>query len=406
MSALTSLRPINVPRSYWRSTPSALISRGRVSSGRGVGVLLLLLALMTAGCADEGTTLLVSDTRLVDAPVDTEGASDALVDTAAVDTASVDTVVVDTASVDTASVDTVVVDTSDADTTTSDTNIADSADTVDEDVSPWLAADSYCEVTAAFFCRYYMRCGRFAAPDEAACQVAFAESCERIYEPHYRTLADRGLLQLSAAGTAACEAHLDAVVCEQQVYDLDGPCGTMWVGQAEVGAPCGMGIESFVCNAGGTCVLGMNLCGTCTSAAAVGDACGGGVACVTGAACVNSVCVARALPQEACSDTQPCIGGASCVASVCVGHTIVGLGEVCDGENRCPYQSACVGGVCIATGLLGEACDSTTPCASGVCESNECVAPKVGGAACTSGAECLSWSCASGTCVALPGVCF
>lgn len=243
------------------------------------------------------------------------------------------------------------------------------------DTLPALTAEGYCEAMADAYCGFYLRCDRMAVPDEATCLTVFAEVCNAVYEPQYRALVDRGLLALDAIGVEACQDHLQAVACALQPGDLDGPCGGMWRGLAPVGSACSYGVESLVCGAASTCVLGLDFCGTCEPAAALGDACGADAArCHDTAACVEGVCVARARPTEPCSASQPCRVGASCVDGVCVAPAVVSVGEECDQARRCPYKAACVAGTCVATVLLGEPCGAAIPCADGACDGGVCVA--------------------------------
>lgn len=229
--------------------------------------------------------------------------------------------------------------------------------------SPPPTAADYCEATAEMFCGFYLRCGRMAAADEAECHAVFLESCNSTYEPHYTALEELGMLALSEEGIAACEAHLAEVTCEDHIFDLDGGCAQMWVGQVEEGGACGLGIESFVCEPGLECTLGLDLCGTCT-------------------------------PDDGDPPPTP-------------SWTIVGVGETCDMDRRCPYRAACIASVCVQTPLQGEACSDTLPCATGFCDDGTCAALRAEGQSCASSAECVSGSCgADGTCGSLPGVCF
>jgi hypothetical protein len=226
-----------------------------------------------------------------------------------------------------------------------------------------------------------------------------------VYEPVYAGLADAGLLALDPAGIERCAAHLEAVECDAQIFDLDGPCGGIWVGQAESGAACAPGIESFVCAPGNDCVLGLDFCGTCEPTVALGAACGEDERCPQTARCVNGTCVARALPGMPCGETG-CALGARCVGDVCVGPARAAVGESCANRERCPYRTECVGGRCVEAGVLGTACDTTRPCASGACVGGVCVAPDPAGAACENGSTCIGGVCDAGRCAALPGMCF
>lgn len=268
---------------------------------------------------------------------------------------------------------------------------------------PELAARGYCEITVGVFCDYYLRCGRMAEDDMAACRSTFLETCNAVYEPHYAALADGDRLALSRDGLAECAAHLRQVDCEDQIFDLDGGCASLWVGKVEAGGECAPGIESFVCDDASTCVLGLDLCGTCEPAVGIGDPCADN-RCKPPGTCVDDVCVAGALPGDACGDVQPCVSGAWCDDDVCVTYAYVGLGDPCDATHRCPYRSACVGSTCQQSALLGETC-GPAGCASGWCDAGVCALLGAEGDACTGGWQCLSGAC-DGTCVGLPGVCF
>ncbi len=265
-------------------------------------------------------------------------------------------------------------------------------------------ADEYCERSVDMFCDYYTRCDRMAAESLAECKTNFLEACNAVYEPHYVALAEQGLLTLSTEGLRECAAHLETVTCDQQIFDLDGGCASVWQGQAPAGAPCGLGIESFVCDAASTCVIGLDLCGTCEATVPVGAPCDE-ARCEATASCIEGTCVARALPGEACGDARACVMGASCIDEVCVAPTIAAVDEACGQGVRCPYKSACVGGVCVEAALQGEACGAEITCASGWCEDGTCAPLKDGGEACEGAIECRSLSCDE-VCAELPGVCF
>lgn len=271
-----------------------------------------------------------------------------------------------------------------------------------------LAASSYCEATVDFFCDYYLRCGRIVAATVEECRSTFLETCNARYEQRYVDLEDAGLLSMSSVGIAACRAHLASVACERQLTDLMGPCAGIWVGTQPAGSACGLDVESFVCAPGTTCVLGLDLCGTCKSASPEGGVCGDGVSCATDLACVDTHCVARRQVGESCSTTEPCVVGASCQGAVCVAPAIVREGDTCDATHRCPYRSTCSGGKCLRSALLGEDCTGRS-CASGRCVAEG--AAKVcrpfldPGAACTTPSDCRSASCVSGTCRSLPDAC-
>lgn len=266
-------------------------------------------------------------------------------------------------------------------------------------------AEEYCERTVDAFCGYYLRCDRIVAASPEECENTFLETCNAVYEPHYVALEAEGLLALSTDGMKACEAHLAEVACDDQLTDLQGGCDAMWEGQAGSGDACGLGIESFVCDAATTCVIGLDLCGTCQPAKAVGEACGEGDRCRPPGECVEGTCVAAGLPGDACDDDTPCVLGAWCEEGACVAPAIVGVGDDCDVENRCPYKSACIGGVCVESGLHGESCGNDRICASGFCDEGTCAPLRAAGEACEQAFQCAAGSCDE-VCGALPGVCF
>ena len=267
-----------------------------------------------------------------------------------------------------------------------------------------LDARSYCEATVDLFCPYYLRCGRMAVPDIETCRVVFLESCNARYEPAYAALADRGELVLSRAGIERCGAHLETVACEQQIFDLDGGCEQVWRGQVAAGGACGLGIESFICEADAVCVIGLDFCGDCKPLVAAGAACDFEHRCPGDGDCVDGGCVARVAVGSACDEATSCVLGASCLDGVCTAPTIVGVGERCDQVKRCPYKSACVSGTCREAALLGEPC-GLGGCASGACEGGVCVALLDPGAACTGSATCRSGRCSEGQCSALTSGC-
>lgn len=274
-----------------------------------------------------------------------------------------------------------------------------------------LAATAYCEAAVDVFCPYYLRCKRMAVSDLTSCKKAFLETCNRRYEPIYAALAQAGLLTLSASGLAACQAHLATVDCASQIFDLDLGCDHVWLGRAAIGEACGPGIPALICAPGSTCVLDLSFCGTCKKTAARGEACGGEtkLACEAADTCVGTPkrCIAKKRVGESCSGAnERCVLGARCAQGLCKGPSIVGVGEVCDAEHRCPYLSACVGGHCAQSVLFGVSCNASTPCASGRCVGGTCVPLAEPGAPCAASRDCVSGGClgASG-CAPLVGVC-
>ena len=271
-----------------------------------------------------------------------------------------------------------------------------------------IPAADYCETIATPFCAFYMRCGRMVAADETECRKIFLETCNAKFEPRYVDLEEAGLLALSSAGAAACADHLAAVTCAEQASDLDGPCARMWTGTQAVGKPCGLDVESFVCGAGATCILGLDFCGTCEAASPRGGPCETGKArCSAEDACVAGTCVARSMAGQPCSDTKPCLAGAACTAGTCVAPSVVGEGEACDSKRRCAYRAVCDGasGKCVRAALLGEPCASSRGCVSGRCDVGRCVSLRADGETCATNSDCSSAQCTAKVCTPLPTAC-
>lgn len=270
-----------------------------------------------------------------------------------------------------------------------------------------IVAENYCELTREMFCDYYLRCGRIHAADRDACLEIFDEQCNAVYEPHYRALADQGMLELSQTGMLACAEHLQTVACEQQMFDLDAGCAGMWVGKVPAGGPCAPGIESFVCQPSATCVLGLDFCGTCEAAVRDGSACGPDVArCDDGFACIDGACVRRGEVGDVCSAELPCRIGAACTNGRCTGFDVVTVGDTCGQGLRCPYNSFCRQGVCVASKAVGESCTPADECRSGFCDQGTCQLIRRDGDACNTNPQCISGVCNQGTCGPLPGACF
>lgn len=269
-----------------------------------------------------------------------------------------------------------------------------------------LAASDYCESVVDFFCDFYLRCERMAAADTAECRAMFLETCNARYEPRYVDLERAKVLSLSRAGVDACAEHLSKVACVEQPFDLDGPCAGMWVGASAVGAPCGPDVESLVCAPGAACVLGLDLCGTCQAAVPRGEPCAQGVSrCAPSDACIEGVCVARALPGQACDEAKPCVVGSACTAGACVSPTTVGVGEDCDAKRRCAYGTVCDAGKCARAARLGEACSTSRACMSGRCEGGTCAPLRAAFAKCSAPTDCSSALCTDGSCASLPSAC-
>lgn len=289
------------------------------------------------------------------------------------------------------------------------------ASTPDADASPppppplQPSATDYCELSAPFFCDFYVRCGRMAVDSVAECLEIFGPACNAAYEPQYVAHAEAGLLRLDGPRLAACEAHLATVDCEAQVFDLDGACAGMWAGLSPAGAPCAPGIGSFVCAAGTACVLDLSFCGTCEPAAATGDPCGptaGDLRCGPADRCADDRCVPRTPPGGACTEREDCVVAADCVDGTCRTFARAAAGEACDQARRCPYHSTCIGGTCIVNRRQGEACAAGEACDGGRCAEGVCVPFGATDAGCANNGECLSGQCDGGRCTAPVASCF
>lgn len=269
-----------------------------------------------------------------------------------------------------------------------------------------LTASDYCESISGFFCDFYLRCGRMHAADKAECLTNFDESCNSKFEGAYVDLEEKGFLKLNAGGIAACETHLADVACEQQVFELSGPCSGLWEGLVPVGGSCGLDVEFFVCEGQSECVLGLDFCGTCRSLVNLGDTCVPGEnTCGALGFCEAGVCRARKKNGEACVEGDRCVAGSSCDAGFCTGPAFVALGDDCDRDHRCPYMSECIAGTCEAAVLQGQACSATLPCGTGFCSEGVCGSPNADGSVCSSPSQCESGLCSEGTCTARPSAC-
>lgn len=282
---------------------------------------------------------------------------------------------------------------------------------IDAGVETQLRADEYCERLVSFFCPFYVRCGRMAGVSTVAvCEDVFLEQCNATYEPRYIDLEAAGLLELREDGIDACAAHLEATPCEEQLRDLDGPCGEMWRGTQPAGGACAFDVESLVCAPGTACSLGLDLCGECRAIVSPGAPCGAAatepVSCGPAASCIDDRCISHIALGEPCASGQRCVLGAQCIGGICQGAVYVDLGESCDQLRRCGYKSHCEAGVCIADSLLGESCAQTN-CASGHCGGEElCEERFAPGSPCTTATQCDSGVCQGAVCRSLPGTCF
>jgi len=268
-----------------------------------------------------------------------------------------------------------------------------------EQRSDGLPAADYCERSMEMFCGFYIRCGRMAVDDIAACRATFSEACNARYEPYYRSLADADLLHLSESGLERCAERLATVSCDAQVFDLDG-CDDLWVGHVPVGGACGLGIEGFVCVEDAVCNLDLSFCGTCQQRASDGTICDASSRCHGNSACLSGVCVRRPRGGEPCTEAGElrCVVGTSCADGACRAIPVGGAGAPCSDDRNCRYRSSCVDKFCVQASLLGGICGEGVGCASGFCQEGRCQPfAKLGEPCATSGA-CETGTCVAGTC--------
>ncbi len=273
------------------------------------------------------------------------------------------------------------------------------------DPDPPQASD-YCESIVDSFCDFYLRCGRMDVASAELCREPFLESCNTTFEPQYVALEASGLLTLSPEGLLACEEHLAAVACEEQIFELTGPCRGLWSGTQGAGEGCGLDVEYYVCEPSAACTIGLDFCGTCETVLEPGEDCTAEeTTCGPEGFCDAGVCRARVANGGRCTPDDRCMAGSGCADGICEGPTFVTLGDACGATQRCPYLTACVGGVCTSTAGLGEACSAGTPCEIGFCAGGTCAAPVDDGELCDGNAECSSGMCVEGMCAPRPSGC-
>ncbi len=288
----------------------------------------------------------------------------------------------------------------------SKSEVADAQEVVPDAQPEEQGAALYCETIAPFFCDFYLRCGRMDVETTTACESNFLESCNSKYEGAYIELEELGFLQLSDTGVAACEAHLTTVSCEEQIFELSGPCANIWSGNQGIGDSCGLDAEFFSCDESSECVLSLDFCGTCKELVAEGGACTPGEqTCGAQGFCEEGTCIARKVNGAACGKEDRCVAGSSCTDGVCTGHGFVSAGDACDRANRCPYLTECISGICEPAVLQGESCTAQITCATGYCLNGTCAAPQPNGSSCTSASQCRSLLCGDNQCQPRPSAC-
>ena len=198
---------------------------------------------------------------------------------------------------------------------------------------------------------------------------------------------------------------------------------------------------------------GTNTSGTCREAI-VGDRCTSNFDCGGGKYCDMAMTCRAAGPSTPCSASYQCLGGDYCTSSsICA--TKAAAGQVCDstrsdscaatGEScqqtstpgtsrcqrppaigeactrECAFPGACVGGMCVASGRVGQPCVQSfpLPCIEGECvqpdgglhqgssstSADTCVAPRVNGSPCLSDQGCQSRYCDRGGLTSGAGTC-
>lgn len=273
------------------------------------------------------------------------------------------------------------------------------------DPDPPQASD-YCESIVDSFCDFYIRCGRMDVASAEQCREPFLDSCNTTFEPQYVALEAAGLLTLSAEGLMACEEHLAGVACEEQIFELTGPCRGLWSGTQGATEGCGLDVEYYVCEPSAACTIGLDFCGTCETLLEPGDDCTvDNTTCGPEAFCDAGVCRSRITNGGRCGRDDRCMAGSGCVDGICEGPTFVALGDACGATQRCPYLTACVGGVCTSTAALGEPCSGAIPCEVGFCDAGVCTAPGDDGDTCGGNPACSSGLCVEGTCAPRPSAC-
>ncbi|MBV1862571.1 MAG: hypothetical protein KUG77_29380 [Nannocystaceae bacterium] len=267
-------------------------------------------------------------------------------------------------------------------------------------------ASEYCESIVDSFCDFYARCGRMDVASAELCHEPFLTSCNTMFEPQYVGLEAAGLLTLSAQGLVACEEHLADVACEEQTFELTGPCSGLWSGTQAAGEGCGLDVEYYVCDASAACTIGLDFCGTCETLLEPGDDCTAeGTSCGPQAFCDAGTCRARVPNGGTCSPDDRCMAGSGCVEDICQGPTFVALDEACDVTRRCPYLTACIEGVCTSTAGLGEECSVAAPCEVGFCAEGLCEAPRDDEEPCGGNSQCSSGMCIGDMCAPRPSGC-
>jgi hypothetical protein len=209
---------------------------------------------------------------------------------------------------------------------------------------------------------------------------------------------------VAAIEARQCEASLRAFFPHGLTGRAVGDCANVIVGLLDPGSPCTMDV---VCAGLGVCVQGRcaPACADCPPRKDAGEACASDDDCAS-ARCASAAytCGPKLDAGEACSRSSDCVDGYCDLTFTCAPK--LGAGA------PCPYAAACKtglicdlsdGGVCTTPRALGAACDDSSQCASGYCDSFSlvCGAKHDLGGLCVTPADCASGACGLGyKCVA------
>lgn len=305
-------------------------------------------------------------------------------------------------------------------------------------VSP-LTFEQYCSTLNNFTCDYGTRCGVFET--RTGCEELITQGVTFGACASLRPSVNDG--RVAFDGTAAATCFRDAMSgCVQPAscgdfftgqVALNGACFTAddcvagtWCdataqvcpGQCKPRAGAGASVsESQACLEGLAAQFGMIDGGfgfTCTVRGTLGQPCRGYGSCAADLVCNESsaVCETPRGPGVSCGladggapQSPMCAGNLACQPEAGTGRflcaPLAGVGQRCGTcrlDLRC--ASADGGAVCMARGLLDEACNRTTDCRAGLfCLPNsgpfgpgKCATPRGAGESCTGSSE----SCASG----------
>ncbi len=278
--------------------------------------------------------------------------------------------------------------------------------------------------------------GLLACREDRGCGTGFgtafssAASCERLLGRQFLGWQwqdlQRGDIAFQPAATASCIDWIDSqrtscvgAYAPENWSKLASPCLDVFVGQRQVGQPCGTHAHcaTLVCLAQGPCQQRR-----CQPARSEGQVCPAMDGCGRGMHCgADGTCHAYHRPNrgEKCDTDWECAAGLTCMNATCValrgpGDTCTtwanvqprcGKGLICDGTqtpNRCSVPAA-----------RGGDCGPLHPCASGlVCDASVCQKPAADGEKCSktrancTGIDrtCIADSDGSAHCAPLPDI--